>query len=398
LKPLKAWAKKFTLYKICILKDQGIMESKKIGGLAGVVAGDSAVCLCGAEDQSLLYRGYAIGDLAEECSFEEVAWLLLHQDLPNRIELEGFRRDLEEFKELSPSLKEFLEHLPPTVSLMDAMRSSVSVLGHLHPQTEEHDPLLIQERLLSSLGSMLIYWYNFHTLGVKTSLDTEEKSLAGHILKLITGKIPSDAERNAMNISLILYAEHEFNASTFTVRTIASTLSDYYSAICGGIGALRGPLHGGANEYAMELISSFTSPDAAEAGILKKLANKELIFGFGHRVYTTSDPRSEVIYREALKLAVSPEQKALLKIAERIEQVMDREKHLFPNLDFYSALVYHFMEIPTYFFTPLFVMSRITGWTAHFLEQHAHNKLIRPLSNYTGPSFRKPLPLNERGL
>lgn len=361
---------------------------KKEGGLAGIIAGDTSICLCGKEEESLLYRGYLIEDLAKMCSFEEVAWLLLHQDLPNSIELEGFLQDIHSLRDLSPSMKNFLEQLPPTPNLMDALRSSVSVLGHLHPESEEKDPFLIQERAIASLSSLLLYWYHFHTTETRISLATNEKSLAGHILKLITGKKPSESEVQAMNISLILYAEHEFNASTFTVRIIASTLADYYSAICGGIGALSGPLHGGANEFAMNLISSYDSPKEAKAGILEKLAKKEIIYGFGHRVYVHSDPRSKVIYEVVKNLAKSPEQKQLLAIAETIESVMKKEKDLFPNLDFYSALAYHFLNIPTHFFTPLFVMARITGWSAHFMEQRAHNKLIRPLSNYIGPLHR----------
>lgn len=362
---------------------------EKQGGLAGIIAGDSAICLCGKEEESLLYRGYSIEDLAQHCSFEEVAWLLLHQDLPNSTELAGFNHDLVSLRELSPSFKTFLEELPPTVRLMDALRSTVSVLGHIHPENEEHDPLLTQERAIASLASMLLYWYHYHTTGKQISLETEEKSLAGHILKLITGIAPNEAHIKAMNVSLILYAEHEFNASTFTVRTIASTLSDYYSAICGGIGALSGPLHGGANEFAMELIASFATPEEAAKGVREKLERKELIYGFGHRVYTERDPRSKIIYEEAKRLAQAPEEKELLRIAEAIEKVMHEEKKLFPNLDFYSALVYHFLKIPTHFFTPLFVMSRITGWSAHYKEQKEHNKLIRPLSHYIGPERRQ---------
>lgn len=362
---------------------------KKTGGLAGVIAGDSAICLCEAENESLLYRGYSIQDLAQNATFEQVIWLLLHGELPNLDELEGFQKDLRELRQLSYSMKQFLEQLPPTVNLMDALRSFCSVLGHLHPPHEEQDPFLIQERLIASLGSMLAYWYHFHTTGKRISLDTEERFLAGHILKLITQKNLDETERKAMNVSLICYAEHEFNASTFTVRTIASTLSDYYSAICGGIGALRGPLHGGANEYAMELISSYSDPKEAKEGILKKLEQKELIYGFGHRVYTTSDPRSALIYDEVVKLAKDEKQKQLLLIAETIEKVMKQEKNLFPNLDFYSALLYHFLSIPTHFFTPLFVMARSAGWTAHFIEQQAHNKLIRPQAHYIGPKERK---------
>lgn len=373
-----------------------LKDKKKTGGLAGIVAGDSAICLCNAEEESLLYRGYPVDMLAEKASFEEVAWLLLHHDLPNSNELTGFNSDLAALRNLTPTFKELLEKLPPTTNLMDVLRSSVSILGHIFPENEEKDPYLIAERVLASLGSMLLYWYHFHTNGQRIDLDTGEKSLAAHILHLITGKSPTESEIKAMDVSLILYAEHEFNASTFTVRTITSTLSDYYSAICGGIGALRGPLHGGANEAAMELISAFKSPEDAEKGIMERLARKELIMGFGHRVYTTNDPRSAIIYAEAKKLAKTDAQKKLLAIGEQIERVMRREKNMFPNLDFYSALAYHFLNIPTFFYTPLFVMSRITGWTAHLYEQRKNNKLIRPISNYIGPNPKKWVPLNER--
>lgn len=374
------------------------MEEKKTGGLAGIIAGNTEICSCGAEDHTLLYRGYPIEELAEKCSFEEVAWLLLHQDLPNSYELEGFQSDLKELRNLSPSLIAFLEALPPTTHLMDALRSSVSALGHLHPENEETDPLLVAERTIACMGSMLLYWYRFHTQEKRIDLETDtfEEDLAGHILYLITDKVPTQEHVKAMNTSLILYAEHEFNASTFAVRTIASTLSDYYSAICGGIGALRGPLHGGANEEAMELISQYSTPEDAEKGILQKLANKELIMGFGHRVYTVSDPRSAIIYQQAKKLAVTSEQKQQLAIAETIEKVMRREKNLFPNLDFYSALVYHYMGIPTHFFTPIFVMARIAGWSAHFYEQRAHNKIIRPCSQYIGHPYRHWRSLGQR--
>lgn len=368
----------------------------KTGGLAGIIAGDSAICLCNPQDESLLYRGYPIQELSQNCSFEEVAWLLMHQDLPSQVELEGFLQDMQNLRLLSSTFKQNLELLPPTVNLMDVLRSSVSILGQLHPEKEEIDPYLIAERVLASLPSLLLYWYHFQTSRSRIDLQTGENSYAGHLLRLITGKIPSEADIKAMNISLILYAEHDFNASTFTVRTITSTLSDYYSAICGGIGALRGTLHGGANESAMELIQSFSSPNEVEAVILKKLEKKELIMGFGHRVYTKSDPRSAIIYAEAKKLAQTEEQKSLLAIGEEIEKVMWREKKLFPNLDFYSALVYHFMQIPTHFFTPLFVMARIAGWTAHLYEQRQHNKLIRPLSNYIGPNIRHWESINAR--
>lgn len=361
---------------------------KKEGGLAGVIAGDSAICLCDPHEETLLYRGYPIDELAKHCSFDEVAWLLLHHDMPTPTELEGFLGDLKQLRALSPSIKAFLESMPPTFDLMDVLRSAVSLLGHLHPEKEESDPFFIGERVFASLGPMLLYWYQFHASGKRITLETEETSFAAHLLHLFYSHAPTQEQVKAFNTSLILYAEHEFNASTFTVRTIASTRSDYYSAICGGIGALKGPLHGGANEAALQLIKLFKTPEEAEKGILEKLDRGELIMGFGHRVYTTHDPRSDLIKKEAKLLAKSEEQKKLFKIGEKIEEVMRREKHLFPNLDFYSALCYDFLNLPVTFFTPLFVISRITGWTAHFYEQKAHNKLIRPSCHYIGPSLR----------
>jgi 2-methylcitrate synthase len=372
------------------------IDKKKVGGLAGIVAGDSAICLCDPKDEKLLYRGYSIDDLAAHASYEEVAWLLTRGHLPTAHELEAYLHRLHHFRSLFPTLKETLEHIPPTPYMMDAMRTACSVLGHLDPETLETEPFAICDRLIASLGSMLLYWYHFHTTGKRLNLETEESSLAGHLLRLITGRPPLEIHTKCMDVSLILYAEHEFNASTFTVRTIASTLSDFYSAICGGIGALRGPLHGGANEAAMALIDSFSTPDAAEKGVKEMLSRKELIMGFGHRVYTTSDPRSLIIKEWAKKLSHQTEDTRLYAIAERIEQVMWNEKQLFPNLDFYSALTYHFCDIPTHFFTPLFVMSRIAGWSAHLMEQRAHNKLIRPISHYIGPSQQQWVPIHGR--
>lgn len=373
-----------------------LKDKKKVGGLAGVTAGDSAICLCDPNDEKLLYRGYSIDNLAQKASFEEVAYLLLRGHLPNSVELDDYRHRLHDLRQLSPSFKYVLEQIPPTFSLMDALRTSVSVLGHVDPETFETEPFIIPDRLIASMASMLLYWYNFHASGDRTNLNTDQKTLAGHILHLITGKEPSEDHIKCLDTSLILYAEHEFNASTFTVRTIASTMSDFYSCICGGIGALRGPLHGGANEEAMELILKFKTPDEAEKGILEMLAKKTLIMGFGHRVYTTSDPRSAIIKTWAHKLAQGHKEGYLYPIAERIEEVMWREKKLFPNLDFYSALAYHYCGIPTFFFTPLFVMSRIAGWSAHLLEQRAHNKLIRPLSHYVGPQIQPWVELYER--
>lgn len=371
----------------------GISKDK---GLAGIIAGDSAICLCGVEESSLLYRGFSIEDLAREGTFEETAWLLLRGHLPNEQELSGYQEHLTFLRHLSPTLKETIEHIPPTPNLMDALLTLTAVLSHLEPEDLENDPFYVPDRLLACLGSLLVYWVNFHTSERKTDINTGEKTLAGHILHLITGRAPSEEHIKCLNTSLILYAEHEFNASTFTVRVIGSTLANFYSALCGGIGALSGPLHGGANEKAWLLISRFKTPEEAEEGVLELLSKKELIMGFGHRVYTTHDPRSAIIKEWAQELAKKAPDGYFFPIAERIETVMMREKKLFANLDFYSSLAYHFMGIPLHFFTPLFVMSRVSGWSAHLLEQRAHNKLIRPLSHYTGPEKRNWIPLYDR--
>lgn len=371
-------------------------EKKKTGGLAGIVAGDSAICLCGVEDQSLRYRGYSIEDLTTNGSFEEVAWLLLRGELPTKSQLKDYKEQLAKLRELPPILKQILQKIPAQTNMMDVLRTGCSVLGNLEPETPQTPQFAIADRLIASFGSMLLYWNKFHETGKEISLQTNEDSVAGHLLHLILGKSPSELHRKCLDVSLILYAEHEFNASTFTVRTIASTLPDFYSAICGGIGALRGPLHGGANEWAMTLIEKFANPNDAEKGIKEMLAQKQLVMGFGHRVYTTSDPRSAIIKKWAEKLSKEAKDGYYYPIAERIEKVMWDEKKLFPNLDFYSALAYHFSGIPTPMFTPLFVMSRISGWSAHLFEQRANNKLIRPISNYIGVDSRPWKPIEKR--
>jgi 2-methylcitrate synthase len=370
--------------------------SKKPGGLAGIIAGDSEICLCSDGEHGLYYRGYNIDDLAAHATFEEVAWLLTRGELPNKMELVNYQKKLQGLRDLPQTLKNVLELIPAHANMMDVMRTGCSVLGNLEPETKSHDQISIADRLIACLGSILLYWFKFHENKKAPSLNTNEDTMAGHILHLIIGKSPSEDQKKCLNASLILYAEHDFNASTFTVRTISSTLSDFYSAICGGIGALRGPLHGGANEAAMTLIEKFKSPDEAEKGVKIMLANRELIMGFGHRVYTVLDPRSEIIKKLAKRLSVQAHDTRLFPVAECIQQVMWNEKRLFPNLDFYSALAYHFIGIPTEMFTPLFVMSRITGWSAHIIEQRKNNKLIRPLSHYTGPAERQWVSLEQR--
>lgn len=375
----------------------GEAAKTKTGGLAGIVAGDSRICTCGVEGKGLAYRGYSIEQLAEHSTFEEVAWLLTRGELPAKSELEAYRTAFAALRGLPEGMQEILERIPKDSHPMDALRTAVSFLGNLEPEGSDRSPLAASDRLLACSPSMLAYWWLYHQEGRRPDMRTGEATLAGHFLHLLTGRSPGELERRCLDVSLILYAEHEFNASTFTARTIASTLSDYHSAVTGAIGALRGPLHGGANEAAMELLERFPDAEAAEAGIRRMLAGKSLIMGFGHRVYSISDPRSDIIKPWAERLSrLSGTDAGLYPLAERVEKVMWDERRLFPNLDFYSALAYRYCGIPTPLFTPLFVVSRISGWSAHILEQRENNKLIRPSSRYVGPEARRYTPLAER--
>ncbi|HMO51769.1 MAG TPA: 2-methylcitrate synthase [Kiritimatiellia bacterium] len=366
-------------------------------GLEGIIAGQTAVAIIDEAGGGLQYRGYRLSDLTEKASFEEVAYLLLKGRLPNAAELNEYRKHLASERDLPPALRKILEEIPVTAHPMDVMRTGVSALGCIESEGKLRDQQAVADRLLACLGSILMYWYRYAHEGVRIDPAQGGNSIAEHFLLLLKDWVPSDQHRKALDASLILYAEHEFNASTFTARTITSTLSDYYSAVTGAIGALRGPLHGGANEAAMELIQRFKTADEAEKGIMEALARKDKIMGFGHRVYKHCDPRSDVIKVYAHHLSQNDEDgKRMFAVAERIEHVMRREKKLFPNLDFYSAIVYHRCGIPTSLFTPLFVMSRVTGWSAHIFEQRADNRIIRPTSEYIGEKVREVTPLEQR--
>ncbi len=370
--------------------------SKKTGGLAGVTAGQTALCTVGKEGAGLTYRGYDIYDLADNASFEEVAYLLLYDHLPTQAELDAYITKLKALRGLPEDLKKVLEMIPADAHPMDVQRTGVSFLGNLEPEGDFSNQNDTADRLLACLPSMLLYWHRFHADGTRIDTETNDDSVSGHFLHMLHDKPPSELHRKCLDTTLILYAEHEFNASTFTGRVITGTLSDMHSAVTGAIGALRGPLHGGANEAAMELIQKFSSPEEATEGVLGMLERKDLIMGFGHRVYTTSDPRNSVNKRMSKTLAEEKGDLSLYEISEAVEKVMWDEKKLFANADFFAASVYHFMGIPTYLFTPIFVCSRITGWAAHIMEQRANNKLIRPAADYVGPDLQKYVPIEDR--
>ncbi len=370
--------------------------SKKTGGLAGVTAGATHICTVGKEGAGLTYRGYDIYDLAKNATFEEVAYLLLHGKLPTQAELDAYIARIKANRGLPEALKTALEMVPGGAHPMDVLRTGVSFLGNIDPEGDFSNQNDVADRLLACLPSMLLYWHRFQTNGVRIDTETDDDSISGHFLHLLHDAAPKELHRKSLDTTLILYAEHEFNASTFAARVITGTLSDMHSAVSGAIGALRGPLHGGANEAAMALISKFDTPEEATAGVQGMLERRDLIMGFGHRVYTTSDPRNEVNKKMSKELAEDVGNTKLYPISAAVEKVMWDEKKLFANADFFAASVYHFIGIPTYLFTPIFVCSRITGWAAHIMEQRADNKLIRPAADYNGPGLQKLVPIDER--